>query len=80
MSAYSQKRTCRLARGRGPQSASARPTWSVVAFRAYAEQALVPTLRTGDTVTMDNLRAHNAAGIRQAIEATLNGQSILQPS
>ena len=39
-------------------------------FRAYVEQALRPTLHPGDLVIMDNLRAHNAAGIREAIEQT----------
>jgi transposase len=37
-------------------------------FRAYVEQVLCPTLRPGDIVIMDNLRAHKAAGIREAIE------------
>jgi transposase len=39
-------------------------------FRVYVEQVLRPTLRPGDIVIMDNLRAHKAAGIRQAIEQT----------
>ena len=38
-------------------------------FRAYIEQQLVPTLRAGDIVVMDNLAAHKVAGVRQAIEA-----------
>jgi transposase len=38
-------------------------------FRAYVEQALAPTLRPGDIVIMDNLRAHKVAGVREAIEA-----------
>ena len=37
-------------------------------FRAYSEQVLRPTRRAGDIVIMDHLRAHNAAGIREAIE------------
>ena len=40
-----------------------------VAFQAYIEQALVPTLRRGDVVIMDNLPARKAADVRQAIEA-----------
>ncbi|NRP75940.1 hypothetical protein ILFOPFJJ_06864 [Ensifer psoraleae] len=40
-----------------------------VAFRAYVEQVLVPTLTPGDIVVMDNLPAHKADGIRQAIDA-----------
>jgi transposase len=39
------------------------------AFLAYVEQVLVPTLSSGDTVIMDNLPAHKADGVRQAIEA-----------
>jgi transposase len=39
-------------------------------FRVYVEQVLRPTLRPGDLVIMDNLRAHKAAGIREAIEQT----------
>jgi transposase len=39
-------------------------------FRVYVAQVLRPTLRPGDIVIMDNLRAHKAAGIREAIEQT----------
>jgi transposase len=38
-------------------------------FRAYVEQVLVPDLRPGDTVVMDNLSSHKVAGVREAIEA-----------
>ena len=38
-------------------------------FRAYVEQFVVPILRQGDIVVMDNLPSHKVAGIRQAIEA-----------
>src|ERR1700710_1961235 len=38
-------------------------------FLAWIEQMLVPTLRPGDIVIMDNLAAHKVAGVRQAIEA-----------
>jgi len=38
-------------------------------FRAYVEQFVVPTLRHGDIVMMDNLPSHKVAGIREAIEA-----------
>jgi transposase len=38
-------------------------------FRAYVEQILVPTLRPGDVVIMDNLRSHKVAGVREAIDA-----------
>jgi len=37
-------------------------------FCAYGEPGLRPTLRPGDIVIMDHLRAHKAAGIREAIE------------
>jgi transposase len=39
-----------------------------IAFRAYVEQVLVPTLLPGDVVIMDNLPAHKAEGVRLAIE------------
>jgi transposase len=39
-------------------------------FRVYIEQVLRPTLHPGDIVIMDNLRAHKATGIREAIEQT----------
>ena len=38
-------------------------------FEAYVRQQLVPTLRAGDLVVMDNLSSHKRAGVRQAIEA-----------
>jgi len=37
-------------------------------FLAYVEQLLAPTLTPGDVVIMDNLPAHKAAGVRDAIE------------
>ena len=37
-------------------------------FLAYVRQALVPTLRVGDVVVMDNLSSHKRAGVREAIE------------
>ena len=36
-------------------------------FRAYVEQALVPTLKPGDVVVMDNLGSHKGRAVRQAI-------------
>ena len=38
-------------------------------FLAYVKQALVPTLKRGDIVIMDNLPAHKVDGVEQAIEA-----------
>jgi transposase len=37
-------------------------------FRAYVEQVLVPTLRPGDVVVLDNLAAHKQPEVREAIE------------
>jgi transposase len=45
------------------------------AFRAYVDQVLVPTLRPGDVVVMDNLPAHKGPHTRTAIEAA--GASLL---
>lgn len=39
------------------------------AFLAYVRRVLVPTLRPGDVVVMDNLRSHKSAAVRAAIEA-----------
>ena len=38
------------------------------AFQAYVEQVLVPGLRPGDVVVMDNLSSHRGPAIRRAIE------------
>jgi hypothetical protein len=38
-------------------------------FLAYVEQCLAPTLKRKDIVMIDNLPAHKAAGVREAIEA-----------
>jgi transposase len=38
-------------------------------FLAYVERCLAPTLKRRDVVIMDNLAAHKAPGVRQAIEA-----------
>lgn len=40
-----------------------------IAFQAYVDQVLVPELRPGDIVVMDNLGSHKGPGIRAAIEA-----------
>jgi transposase len=37
-------------------------------FLAYVRQQLVPTLRPGDIVVMDNLASHKVSGVREAIE------------
>ena len=38
-------------------------------FHAYVEQVLVPTLRPGDVVVLDNLAVHKQPEVRAAIEA-----------
>src|SRR3977135_547069 len=39
------------------------------AFLLYIEKVLVPTLRHGDIVIMDNLGSHKASAVRRAIRA-----------
>lgn len=39
-----------------------------VAFLTYVRQVLVPALKPGDIVIMDNLPAHKVTGVREAIE------------
>ncbi len=46
-----------------------------ISFQAYVDQVLVPELRPGDIVIMDNLGSHKGAGVRDAIEAA--GASLL---
>jgi hypothetical protein len=38
-------------------------------FLAYVERCLAPTLKRKDIVMIDNVPAHKAAGVREAIEA-----------
>lgn len=38
-------------------------------FKAYLEQVLVPALRPGQVVVMDNLSAHKVVGVRDLIES-----------
>ncbi|KQU00796.1 DDE endonuclease [Methylobacterium sp. Leaf469] len=40
-----------------------------IRFRRYVEETLVPTLKQGDAVVLDNLPAHKVSGIRERIEA-----------
>ena len=44
-----------------------------------SQQVLVPTLRPGDIVVMDNLPAHKVAGVRAAIEAAGARRRLLPP-
>jgi transposase len=45
-----------------------RPMNSAI-FKVYLEQCLIPTLRAGDIVVMDNLSSHKNIEVRQIIEA-----------
>ncbi len=44
-------------------------------FLQFVREYLIPSLRRGDVVVMDNLGAHHATGVRQEIEAA--GASVL---
>jgi transposase len=48
-------------------------------FRAYVEQFLVPELRAGDIVVLDNLASHRARAIRDAILAAGARLAFLPP-
>lgn len=41
---------------------------NAVAFEAYVEHILVPSLRRGQVVVMDNLRVHKSARVRHLLE------------
>lgn len=49
------------------------------AFLAYVEQVLVPSLKPGDIVVMDNLPAHKPAAVRKAVEAAGASLRLLPP-
>jgi transposase len=49
------------------------------AFCAYVDQILVPTLRPGDVVVLDNLAVHKHPAIRAAIEAAGASLRFLPP-
>lgn len=49
-------------------------------FLAYIEQVLVPTLRPGDVVVLDNLAVHKQAAVQTAIEAAGAHLRFLPPS
>lgn len=55
-----------------------RPMNSVI-FLTYVTQCLVPTLKEGDIVVMDNLKPHKAKGVREAIEAAGGNLLYLPP-
>ncbi len=49
------------------------------AFLVFVREVLVPTLRPGDIVIMDNLPAHKVEGVRTAIEAAGARRRLLPP-
>jgi transposase len=51
---------------------------NAAAFQTYVEKALVPTLRQGDVVIMDNLGSHKSPAVRQAIRSA-SAKLILLP-
>jgi transposase len=48
-------------------------------FRAYVDKFLVPTLRPGDIVIMDNLGSHKSEAVRTAIRAAGARRFFLPP-
>jgi transposase len=48
-------------------------------FRAWVEQFLVPELKPGDIVVLDNLSSHKVAGVRTAIERAKARRLYLPP-
>jgi hypothetical protein len=56
------------AEGMGPCVAVEGTTTSAV-FEAYLEQVLVPTLRPGQVVVLDNLSSHKGSRVRELVES-----------
>ena len=50
-----------------------------ISFRAYVEQVLVPTLRPGDVVVLDNLAVHKQPEVQLAITAVGASVRFLPP-
>lgn len=48
-------------------------------FTAFVRQVLVPTLRPGDVVVMDNLSSHRVVAVREAIESAGASLRFLPP-
>ena len=48
-------------------------------FEAYVAQVLIPELRPGDVVIMDNLSSHKRASVREKIEAVGAALRFLPP-
>ena len=49
-------------------------------FEAYVDQVLVPDLRRGDIVIMDNLSSHKRASVRDLIEAAAPASCFFHPT
>ncbi len=49
-------------------------------FHAYLADTLIPVLKRGDTVILDNLGAHKVAGVREAIQAAGAKLSTFRPT
>ncbi len=49
------------------------------AFQAYVDQVLVPELKSGDVVVMDNLSSHKSERVRTLIEARGATRTLLPP-
>ena len=49
-------------------------------FLAYVRRVLVPVLRPGDLVIMDNLGSHKGAAVRAAIEAAVPSFASYRPT
>ena len=60
---------CRTAARRGRRALCAGRTDGWGKLSRYVEQFVVPILKPGDIVVMDNLASHKVAGVREAIEA-----------
>jgi transposase len=50
-----------------------------LAFRTYVEEVLVPALRPGDIVVLDNLQAHRAGAVARALRRAGAGVWYLPP-
>lgn len=48
------------------------------AFLAYVEQVVLPEIRAGDVVVMDNLSSYRVRGVREAIEGA-GGECLFLP-
>jgi hypothetical protein len=64
-----QKKVLMAAEQARPDVQMRRTQWQVNMFVAYVEQELVPVLKAGDIVVLDNLSSHKRHEARAAIEA-----------